>query len=108
MRQIAFYATPHEGAPLATLAAWNKQIKDMKFTGDFIQRVRDGWMQHVVSWRGKEPDGYNRYITHIVIVGANDEIVPYQYASILGMDTLRVVGDHNEVIQPESVADTCY
>src|SRR5438876_4590459 len=34
---ISFYATPHNGAPIATLTNWNNQLQDMKINSPFIK-----------------------------------------------------------------------
>jgi len=112
VRHIAFYATSHEGAPVATLASWNKQLKDMQLDGPFIESLGQRWYEHVVAWQEKPLDAstrlYNRYIPHLVIAGANDNVVPLRSASIRGMDTTLVIGDHSQVIQPQDASDTRY
>ena len=112
VRHITFYATPHEGAPVTTLTSWNKQLKDMRLDSPFIEDVGQHWYEHVVAWKEKPLDAstrlYNRYIPHLVIAGANDEVVPLRSASIRGIDTTLVVGDHSQVIQPQDASDTRY
>ena len=109
---ITFYATPHNGALAATLTAWNEQLKDMKLDSAFIAEVGKGWHERVVAWKEKEPGlsdhRYNRYIPHLVIAGLNDKVVPYNLATIRGMETVVVQGDHSHVIQPENADDTRY
>jgi WD40 repeat protein len=112
VRHITFYATPHEGAPVTTLTSWNKQLKDMQLDSPFIEEVGQRWYEHVVAWKEKPLDAsnrlYNRYIPHLVIAGANDNVVPMRSASIRGMDTTLVFGDHSQVIQPQDASDSRY
>jgi hypothetical protein len=112
LRHVAFYATPHEGAPITTTASWNKQLKEMQLDSPFIGEVARCWHDHVVAWKGKALDPsthlYNRYIPHLVIAGVNDNIVPYKFTTIKGMDTTLVQRDHSQVIQPADASDTRY
>ncbi len=112
VRHITFYATPHEGAPVTTLASWNKQLKDMQLDSPFIEEVGQRWYEHVVAWKEKPLEAserlYNRYIPHLVVAGANDNVVPIRSASIRGMNTTLVVGNHSQVIQPQDASDTRY
>ncbi len=112
LRHITFYASPHNGALAATLTAWNEQLRDMKLDSAFIGEVGKGWHDRVVAWKEKEPGLsdylYNRYIPHLVIAGLQDMVVPYNLATIRGMETVVVQGDHSQVIQPENADDTRY
>ena len=112
LRHITFYATPHNGALSATLTAWNEQLRDMKLDSAFIADVGKGWHDRVVAWKDQDPGLsdhlYNRYIPHLVIAGLNDKVVPYNLATIRGMETMVVQGDHSQVIQPANVDDTRY
>lgn len=112
LRHLAFYATPHEGAPVTTLASWNKQLKDMQLDSPFIEQVGQRWYQHVVAWKDKPLEAadrrYNRFLPQLVIAGANDEVVPKRSATIRGIDITLVAGDHSQVIQPQDASDTRY
>jgi hypothetical protein len=112
LRHIAFYATPHNGAPVTTLADWNKQLKDMQLDSPFIEDLGNRWHEHVVAWKdrvpGPEDRRYNRYIPQQVIAGLADRVVPSPSATIRGISLTTVPGDHSEVIQPLNVADTRY
>lgn len=112
LRHIAFYATPHEGAPITTITSWNKQLTDMQLDSLLIEDVGRRWHDHVVAWKEKALDPstrlYNRYIPHLVLAGVNDNVVPFKFATIRGMDTTLVPGDHSQVIQPEGTSDTRY
>ncbi len=111
---ISFYATPHNGAPIATLINWNHQLQDMKINAPFIKRVSEHWHNQVVAWKGQviEPEDHryncNRYIPHLVIAGLNDEMVPAYCATIQGIELTTVQGDHSQVIQPINEHDTRY
>ncbi len=112
LRHISFYATPHNGALSATLTAWNEQLQDMKLDSTFIADVGKGWHNRVVAWKDKDPGVsdhlYNRYIPHLVNAGLRDKVVPYNLATIRGMETVVLQGDHAQVIQPENADETCY
>lgn len=112
LAHISFYATPHNGAPIATLTKWNNQLQDMKLDAPFIKSVSERWYNHVVAWKDKiiEPEDhrYNRYIPHLVIAGVSDQAVPDHYATIRGIDLIIVQGDHSQVIQPIDEQDTRY
>ncbi len=112
LRHIAFYATPHNGAPITTLADWNKQLKDMQLDSPFIEDIGNRWYEHVVAWKDRVPGPedrlYNRYIPHLVIAGLVDRVVPSNYATIRGMPLTTVQGDHPGVIQPIHADDTRY
>jgi len=86
LRHLAFYATPHEGAPPTLLASWNQQLKDMQVDSALIEDVGRRWHDHVVAWKEKAPGEsarlYNRYLPHLVIAGVNDTVVPPRFASI--------------------------
>ena len=112
LRHITFYATPHNGAPITTLANWNKQLKDMRLDSPLIEDIGNRWHEHVVAWKEKVPGPgtslYNRYVPHLVIAGLIDHVVPSNYATIRGMPLTPVQGDHSEVIQPINTDDTRY
>lgn len=112
LRHIAFYATPNQGAPITTLAQWNKQLKDMQLGSPFIEEVDRRWYDHVVAWKEHVPEPayehFNRYIPHLVVAGINDAVVPSHYATIRGMPLTAVAGDHSQVIQPINSNDTRY
>jgi hypothetical protein len=112
LRHIAFYATPHEGAPVTRSAAWNQQLQEMQVDSAFIDDVGRKWHDHVVDWKRKTPGKldkrYNSYIPHLVFAGINDNVVPYHFASIKGMDTTLLVGDHSRIICPSDTSDTSY
>ncbi len=112
LRHIAFYATPHNGAPVTTLADWNKQLKDMQLDSPFIEDLGNRWHEHVVAWKDKVPGPedrrYNRFIPQQVIAGLADRVVPSPSATIRGISLTTVPGDHSEVIQPFNIADTRY
>ncbi len=112
LRHISFYATPHNGAPITTIADWNDQLKDMQLDSPFIGDVGKLWDSKVVAWKDKDigPENrlYNRYIPHLVIAGVSDPVVPPEFATIRGMQRTVVKGDHSQVIQPESRDDTRY
>jgi pimeloyl-ACP methyl ester carboxylesterase len=112
IRHIAFYATPHQGAPVTTLARWNRQLKDMQLDSPFIEDVDRRWYDHVVAWKERIPgpadERFNCYIPHLVLAGLNDAVVPSQYATIRGMSLTPITGDHSQVIQPIDSNDTRY
>ncbi len=112
LRHIAFYATPHQGAPVTTLARWNNQLKDMHLDSPFIEDVGRRWYDHVVAWKERLPgpadERFNCYIPHLVLAGLNDAVVPSQYATIRGMSLIPITGDHSQVIQPIDSNDTRY
>ena len=112
VRHIAFYATPHQGAPMTTLARWNKQLKDMQLDSPFIEDVDRRWHDHVVTWKERPlapaDAHFNGYIPHLVLAGLNDAVVPSQYATIRGMPLATITGDHSQVIQPIDSNDTRY
>lgn len=113
LRHIAFYATPHQGALLTTLAQWNKQLRDMQLDSPFIEEVSRGWYDHVVAWKERFPESdealYNRYIPHMALAGLSDEVVrPPLSAQIQGMPWAMIDGDHSQVIQPNDSEDTRY
>ncbi len=112
LRHIAFYATPHQGAPVTTLAQWNKQLKDMQLDSPFIENIDRRWYDHVVAWKERLPgpayEHFNGYIPHLVLAGLNDAVVPSQYATIRGMPLTSIDGDHSQVIQPVDRNDTRY
>jgi hypothetical protein len=112
LRHIAFYSTPHNGAPITTLTNWNNQLRDMQLDSPFIEDIGERWHRHVVFWkdkeRGLEDHKFNLYIPQLVIVGINDSVVPPEFATIRGIRPTRVVGDHSEVIQPADINDTKY
>jgi len=109
---IAFYATPHRGAPVTTLAQWNNQLKEMQLDSPFIEEVDRRWHDHVVAWKERLPEladqHCNRYIPHLVLAGLNDAVVPPHYATIRGMSCTSIIGDHSQVIQPIDSNDTRY
>lgn len=112
LRHITFYATPHNGAQITTLANWNKQLKDMQLDSPFIQDIGNRWHERVVAWKEKVPGPetslYNKYIPHLVIAGLVDHVVPSNNAAIRGMPLTTIQGDHSEVIQPVNADDTRY
>jgi TIR domain/PGAP1-like protein len=112
LRHITFYATPHNGAPITTLANWNKQLRDMQITSPFIEEVGKRWNEHVVAWKDKvlaaEEHPSNRYIPHLVIVGLSDDTVPPSASRIKDMPLETIQGNHFEVIQPQDTKDTRY
>jgi hypothetical protein len=112
LTHISFYATPHNGAPIATLTKWNNQLQDMKLDAPFIKSVSERWHNHVVACKGRilEPADhrYNRYIPHLVIAGISDQVVPDYCATIQGIELTTVQGDHSQVIQPIDEQDTRY
>lgn len=112
LRHIAFYATPHNGAPITTLSNWNKQLRDMQLTSPFIQQSGEHWHRKVVAWQKSPPDArdnrYNRFIPHLALAGASDLIVPAASATIQDIPLTLVEGDHQTVIQPIDTADTRY
>src|SRR5450755_3268431 len=112
LRHIAFYATPHQGAPITASTQWNKQLKDMHVDNPFIEDMGRRWYDHVVAWKERVPESanerFNRYIPHLVLAGLNDAVVPARYASINGMELIPIPGDHSEVIQPVDSNDTRY
>ena len=55
LRHITFYATPHNGAPITTLANWNKQLKDMQLDSPLIEDIGNRWHEHVVAWKDSIP-----------------------------------------------------
>ncbi len=109
---ISFYATPHNGAPITTITAWNKQLKDMQLNSSFIDDVGRHWDERVVAWKGRDicPEYRlnNRYIPHLVFVGVNDDVVPLYCATIRGMERKVIEGDHSQVIRPRDRDDTRY
>ncbi|GHO98884.1 hypothetical protein KSF_089320 [Reticulibacter mediterranei] len=112
LRHIAFYATPHNGAPVTTLANWNRQLKDMQLKSPLIEDIGNRWHNHVVAWKERNPGPkehlYNRYIAHLVVAGLVDRVVPSNFATIRGINVTQVQGDHSEVIQPRNADDTRY
>lgn len=112
LRHISFYATPHNGAPITTLADWNKQLQDMQLDSPFIEDLGTRWHEHVVAWKDRTPGPqdrlYNRYIPHQAIAGLLDRVVPSTSATIRGIPLTTMQGDHSEVIQPGSIEDTRY
>lgn len=112
LRHIAFYATPHQGAPVATLARWNNQLKDIQLDSPFIEEVDRGWHDHVVAWKehppGPHETHYNSYIPHLALAGVNDAVIPPKFATIRGMPLIQISGDHSQVIQPADNDDTRY
>ncbi len=112
LRHIAFYATPHQGAPVTTLARWNQQLKDMQLDSLFIEDVDRRWHDHVIAWKERLPGPadahFNSYIPHLVLAGLNDGVVPPQSATIRGMPLTQIIGDHSQVIQPIDSTDTRY
>lgn len=111
LRHIAFYSTPHSGAPIAGVSL-NDQLEGMTVTSDFVGRTRRRWHDHIVKWKDlqlkPEDSLYNRYIPHLVLSGINDQVVPRNFAEIVGMPCRDVDGNHTTLIQPVSVNDTRY
>jgi hypothetical protein len=111
LRHIAFYSTPHNGAPIAGVA-WNDQLEGMTVTGDFVGRTRRRWHDHVVKWKNiqmrPEDRLYNRYIPHLVLSGVSDQVVPRNFAEVLGMPCGDIQGNHTTLIQPTDIEDTRY
>jgi hypothetical protein len=112
LRHIAFYATPHNGAPIDTLARWNKQLRNMQLNSPFIADTGRRWHNRVVAWKDRQLSSddakYNCYIPHLVIAGVQDQVVPETSASIQGMHLTVVPGDHSQCIQPPTSRDTRY
>src|SRR2546427_8898701 len=88
LRHITFYATPHNGAPIARVA-WNEQLEGMTVTDSLVASIGKRWHNHGVEWKDSqiksENRSYNRYIPHLVLVGVNDKVVPHNFAEIMGM-----------------------
>lgn len=90
----------------------NDQLKGMTITGEFVERIRRNWYDHVFKWKGSHIGpgdySYNRYIPHLVLSGVSDAVVPYNFAEISGMPCESVPGDHTTIIQPAGTNDTRY
>lgn len=112
LRHIAFYATPHEGAPVTDVASWNNQLKEMQRESPFIEELGRVWYDRVVHWKAQALDSstarYNRYIPHLVVAGMSDAVVPQRWAEIRGMRLTLVEGDHSQVIRPGNASDIRY
>jgi pimeloyl-ACP methyl ester carboxylesterase len=101
IKQVTFIASPHDGAPLASIAAkipglGSHQIQELSPNSGFISELKDAWYE----WHEKMVPN----LCHArCIYGTADDVVSPANAKGLDKDAVPMLGaDHTNILKPAS------
>lgn len=105
---IVLFGTPNEGMANASMIPKfvNRQIFDMKQTGEFIINLRNKWIQRV--YNPDKIDDYHAKIPTTIISGINDYFVPQSSTESFFKGTEVTDGDHVSMVKPSNQEHLSY
>ena len=101
--EIILFGTPSNGLKKASLLKnFNNQIADMDAFGTFIEKLRQGWAQHIDDQRSAEEPPVPFRLT--LVAGLQDRFVPRRSSlDPFPFDEKEFVrGDHVSMVKPQS------
>jgi hypothetical protein len=105
IKQILLFGTPNEGLDLANnkiLSSLNNQISDMGSYNEFINSLREEWVELVFKNK-------NLKFSTLMIAGEDDYFVPFEQVTKYFRDSRELTkGDHLAMVKPISIYDTSY
>lgn len=105
IKQIILFGTPNEGLGIANnklLSGLNSQIHDMGSYNDFINILREDWVELV--FKNKDLN-----FSTLMVAGEDDHFVPFEQVTKYFRDSRELTqGDHETMVKPASVNDMSY
>ncbi len=105
INQIILFGTPNEGLKIANnklLGGINNQIHDMGSYNDFINTLREEWVELVFK-------NNDIKFPSLMVAGENDYFVPFEQVTKYFRDSRELTkGDHLNMVKPNSIHDTSY
>jgi uncharacterized alpha/beta hydrolase family protein len=105
IRQIILFGTPNEGLDAANnkiLGGLNNQIHDMSTYSQFIDTLREEWIERVFKNRSLN-------FSSLMIAGEDDYFVPFEQVTKHFRDSHELTkGDHFSMVKPKSINDMSY
>jgi uncharacterized alpha/beta hydrolase family protein len=103
--QIILFGTPNEGLDVANnelLGNINNQIHDMGSYNEFINTLREDWIELV--FKNKDLD-----LSTLMVAGEDDYFVPFEQVTKYFRDSRELTkGNHYTMIKPHTIHDTTY
>jgi hypothetical protein len=105
INQIILFGTPNEGLNVANnklLGSLNNQIQDMGSYNEFINLLREDWVELV--FKNKEIK-----FSTLMVAGEDDYFVPFEQVTKYFRDSRELTkGDHFNMVKPKSTHDMSY
>lgn len=105
INQIILFGTPNEGLDIANnklLGALNNQIFDMGSYNEFINTLREEWVELVFKNKDLK-------FSALMVAGEDDYFVPYERVTKYFRGSRELTkGDHLTMVRPDSVNDISY
>lgn len=103
IRHVVLFATPTDGVQLPTVISVHPQAKSINCDGDFINQLRNNWINRVHSVQeGASHQAGRRRIAVTAVIALEDNAVPRESAQAYYLDCVTAQGTHTEVCKPHT------
>lgn len=105
INKIILFGTPNEGLDVANnelLSALNNQINDVGSYNEFINTLREDWVEFVFKNK-------NIKFISLMVAGVDDYFVPFDQVTKYFRDSKELTqGNHYSMVKPKTINDTSY